>query len=479
MHFPVSLRRFAVAFACLGGVFAPAAPAAPADTNRPNIILILADDLGVSDLGSSFYETPRLDRLAKEGARFTAAYAACPVCSPSRAALMSGQYPPRTGITDYIGKNRPGRLLPAPNADHLALETVTLAEALRTAGYTTAHMGKWHLGGAGYSPEQQGFEVNVGGGGWGHPPSYFSPYHMANLPDGPEGEYLTDRLATEAEKFIAAHTSGPFFLNLWTYAVHTPLQGKSNLVAKYERKLATLPTPGPGDFRKEGRNQDRRVQNHAVYAAMMESLDQSVGRVLDAVQQHGLADRTLVIFTSDNGGLSTAEGSPTANTPYRAGKGWLFEGGVRVPLLVRWPGVTKAGTTCATPVITMDLFPTVLTAAGVTKQPATDGVNWRPLLEGKALPERSLFWHYPHYGNQGGDPGGAIRTGDWKLIEWFGSDRRELYNLRNDVEEQKNLAAAEPEKVRALHAQLETWRKDVKAILPTPNPDWKEGKKKE
>lgn len=444
---------------------------------KPNIIFILADDLGVSDLGctgSTFHETPNLDRLSREGMRFTEGYAACPVCSPSRASAMTGKYPPRTGITDYIGGHRSGRLLPAPNADHLKLEEKTIAEALKELGYVTAHIGKWHLGKTNFYPENQGFDVNVGGYERGHPPSYFSPFKIPTLTDGVDGEYLTDRLATECEKFIEANKDRPFFLNLWPYAVHTPLQAKADLVKKYEAKLAKMPASAPSDYRPEGERQDRRVQNHAVYAAMLESLDNNVGRIMKKLAALGIERRTMIIFTSDNGGLSTSEGSPTSNAPYRAGKGWLYEGGTRVPLLIKWPGVTKPGSQCNTPVVTVDFFPTLCAAAGLKSSAVKhlDGRNIIPLLKGGTIPARNLFWHYPHYGNQGGQPGGAVRAGDWKLIEWHDADRRELYNLRDDVIEQLDVAAAQPQKVQELQALLGAWRKDVGAVMPTLNPKW-------
>jgi arylsulfatase A-like enzyme len=444
---------------------------------KPNIVFILADDLGAIDLGctgSTFYDTPNLDKLAKEGMRFTQAYAACPVCSPTRAAYMTGKYPPRTGITDYIGGYRKEKLLPAPNQNHLALEETTIAEALKAAGYVTAHVGKWHLGSEGFFPEQQGYDVNVGGCGAGHPPSYFSPYKIATLPDGPKGEYLNERLATECEKFLEKNKDHPFFLSFCQYAVHTPLQAKPEMIKKYEAKRAKLSPASPQDFRPEGATTDRRVQNHPVYAAMVESMDNAVGRIMKKLSALGLDKNTVVIFTSDNGGLSTKEGSPTSNAPFRAGKGWLYEGGIREPMIVKWPGVTKPKTLCDTPVITMDFYPTLLDIGGAPQRPKQhrDGGDITSLFTGGKIGARNFYWHYPHYGNQGGQPGGAIRSGDWKLIEWYESGRTELYNLKNDVAEQHDLASAEPKKVEELKSQMAAWRKDVGAIMPTPNPDW-------
>lgn len=445
---------------------------------KPNIIFILADDLGAIDLGctgSTFYETPNLDKLAREGMRFTQAYAACPVCSPTRAAYMTGKYPPRTGITDFIGGNRVGKLLPAPNQDHLALEETTIAEALKAAGYVTAHVGKWHLGSEGFFPTDQGYDVNVGGCRAGHPPSYFSPYKIETLPNGPDGEYLNDRLATECEKFLDENKNHPFFLSFCQYAVHTPLQAKPEMIKKYEAKLTKLPKAGADEFRNEGATKDRRVQAHPVYAAMVESMDDCVGRIMKKLSALGLDKNTVVIFTSDNGGLSTKEQSPTSNAPFRAGKGWLYEGGIREPMIVKWPGVTKAKTLCDTPVITMDFYPTLLHIASAPqrREQHRDGVDLTPLFTGGKIGQRNFYWHYPHYGNQGGQPGGAIRSGDWKLIEWYESGRTELFNLKNDVVEQHDLASAEPKKVEELQSQLAAWRKDVGAIMPTPNPEWK------
>lgn len=448
-----------------------------AKSGPPNIVFILADDLGVSDLGctgSTFYDTPNLDQLAREGMRFTQAYAACPVCSPTRAAYMTGKYPPRTGITDYIGGYRKEKLLPAPNQDHLALTEFTIAEALKAAGYVTAHVGKWHLGSEGFYPTDQGYDVNVGGCRAGHPPSYFSPYHIATLPDGPKGEYLNDRLATECEKFLEKNKDHPFFLSFCQYAVHTPLQAKPEMIQKYKEKLAKLPQPSDNDFRREGATRDRRVQNHTIYAAMVESMDDAVGRILKKLSALGLDKNTVIIFTSDNGGLSTMTQAPTSNAPFRAGKGWLYEGGIREAMIVKWPGVTKPKTLCDTPVITMDFYPTLLHVAGAPQRPEQhrDGVDITPLFTGGKIRERNFYWHYPHYGNQGGKPGGAIRSGDWKLIEWYESGRTELYNLKNDKEERHDLASAESTKVEQLESQLAAWRKDVNAIMPTPNPDW-------
>ena len=457
---------------------------------RPNFVFFLADDLGWRDTGcygSTFYETPNIDRLAREGMRFTDAYAACPVCSPTRASIMTGKYPARLGTTDYFGAPQPDTvfrhwtrnkpLLPARYVDHLPLEEITIAEALKAGGYRTFFAGKWHLGGPGYWPENQGFDRNVGGCEAGMPSSYFSPYKNPKLPDGPKGEHLDDRLAAESVKFLEQIGEKPFLLYHAFYSVHIPLQAKQDLIAKYEAKRKGVKAEGPR-FKPEGDRQARQVQEHAVYAAMIEIMDHSVGQVLDALDRQKLADNTIVFFMSDNGGLSTAEGAPTSNLPLRAGKGWLYEGGIREPMIVKWPGVTRPGSSSSTPVISTDFYPTMLEMAGLSAKPGQhmDGASMAALLKqtGPAA-ERALYWHYPHYGNQGGSPGSAIRVGDWKLIEFFEDQRLELYNLKNDLGEQHNLAVEQGKKAAELHAKLKRWRRAVGARMPRPNPDCKAG----
>ncbi|MBI4623764.1 MAG: sulfatase [Verrucomicrobia bacterium] len=454
------------------------AAAAPA----PNIVFFLADDLGQRDLGrygSTFYETPNLDRLAQDGARFTAAYAACPVCSPTRASILTGKYPQRTGVTDYIGAAQPAqwkrntRLLPAPYADRLALEETTLAEALKAAGYATFFGGKWHLGPEGSWPENQGFDVNMGGIDRGGPyggNKYFSPYGNPRLPDGPPGEHLPDRLAREAAKFIEANKDRRFFAYLAFYSVHTPLMAREDLRKKYEEKRRRLGLEAK--WGREGERDVRLVQEHAVYAGMVEALDLAVGTVLAKLDELGLRENTIVVFTSDNGGLSTSEGWPTSNLPLRGGKGWMYEGGIREPLLVRWPGTVQAGSIIGAPVSSPDFFPTLVEAAGARPAAgrALDGVSLVSLLKGGSLPGRALFWHYPHYGNQGGAPSAAVRRGDWKLIEWEEDKRAELFNLAQDLGEKTDLAAQEPRRVEQLRAELHAWQKNVGAKLPAPNP---------
>jgi arylsulfatase A-like enzyme len=470
------LRHLFLALSAL----AVAASAAP----KPNVILMLADDLGRQDLGcygSTFYETPNLDRLAKEGALFTNGYAACPVCSPTRAAFQTGRWPQRTGITDYIGAplkpelwKRNTKLLPAPYQDRLAHEEVSLAEMMKTAGYATFFAGKWHLGMEGWYPEDQGYDINKGGiekGGPYGPGKYFTPYNNPRLPDGPPGEHIADRLAAETCQFIEAHKDQPFFACYAFYDVHTPLNAKKDLEAKYEAKRQKLGLSAK--FGREEPRDVRLVQEHVTYAAMVETMDSAVGAILKKLDQLGLAENTLVLFTSDNGGLSTSEGSPTSNLPLRGGKGWLYEGGVREPLLIRWPAVLKAGRVIDTPVCSIDYFATLRDVCGAKPTSSIDGASLRPLLEDKgSIAERALFWHYPHYGNQGGAPGAAIRRGDWKLIHWFEDDRFELYNLHDDVSEKTNLAAQHPDRVQTMRTELQAWQKDVGALMPIKNPSY-------
>jgi arylsulfatase A-like enzyme len=449
--------------------------AVSAQEQRLNVVLIVADDLGGADLGcygSRYHYTPSLDRLASEGVRFTQGYAASPVCSPTRAALMTGKYPARLQLTDWL-PGRPDmpaqRLLRPAFRQELPLEETTLAELLHATGYATASIGKWHLGGAGFEPTKQGFDLNIAGDAAGSPKSYFAPYgrdgkFMFALDSAPPGEYLTDRLTTEAEKFIALNRERPFFLYLPHYAVHTPLSAKKDLQQKYDEK------PKPA-----------LPQNNPIYAAMLESLDQSVGRVLQKLDELKLAERTVVIFTSDNGGLATIEGPntpATSNAPLREGKGYLYEGGLRVPLLMKWPGSTKPGTVCETPACSIDIVPTVAEICGVPMTAAVDGVSLAPLLRqagetpASGFQGRPLFWHYPHYSNQGGRPGGAIRDGDDKLIEFYETGRLELFNVKADLGEGNNLADKFPEKVAKLAAQLHAWRRAVAAQDMRPNPDY-------
>ena len=435
---------------------------------NPNIIFILIDDMGWKDIscyGSSFYETPNIDRLAAGGMRFTDAYAACPVCSPTRASIMSGKYPATLGATDWFdwaGTTHPshGKLLEAPYVNHLSLEEKSVASALKDGGYNTWHLGKWHLGTREYYPNKHGFDVNIGGFAFGSPPKgYFSPYAIETLEDGPDGEYLTDRLTDEAIKLIENNDGKPFFLNLWHYTVHIPIEAKEEDVRRFEEKAKAMGLDKiqafeegenfPCEHKKHMKVKRRLIQSDPVYAAMVYNLDWNIGRLLAALDKKGLTQDTLVIFTSDNGGLSTAEGSPTCNAPLSEGKGWMYEGGVREPLIFQWPGVIEPNSICNEPVTSTDFYPTLLEAAGLPLMPQqhTDGVSILPLLKGEAtkLQRDAIYWHYPHYGNQGGTPGSSIRMGDYKLIEFFEDGRLELYDLKNDIEEEKNRAAEMPE----------------------------------
>ncbi len=438
-----------------------AAPAAP----KLNFVVILADDLGWKDLsgyGSDLYETPHLDRLAKDGGKFTQAYSACTVCSPTRAALLTGKYPARVRVTDWIpGLPPENPKLTVPDfTKYLPHEEVTLAEALKSDGYVTANIGKWHLGGDEFYPEKQGFDVNIGGT---HAPgvrSYFPPYKIPNLPDGPEGEYITDRLGDEAVRWLDANKDKPFFLYLPHFAVHTPIQAKKELIEKYRTKKR------PG-----------QMHTNEVYAAMLESLDDTVGKLRGKLDKLKLADQTVIIFASDNGGRLTQ--GTTANLPLRAGKGGCYEGGTRVPFIFYWPGVTKAGSVYETPTITMDIYPTVLEIAGLKKEArkGIDGASLVPMLRNKdeKLKRNELFWHYPHYQHYqlgGTTPYGAIRKNDFKLIEYYDDMRVELYNLKDDLSEKTNLAAADPKKVNELRKRLHAWRKEVGAQMPTSNPKY-------
>jgi arylsulfatase A-like enzyme len=451
---------------------------------QPNIIFILADDLGARDLGcydSTFHETPNLDRLAKDGMRFTAAYAACNVCSPTRASILTGKYPARLRLTNWISAR--GNAAPPPSQKlkspttllELPLKEVTIAEALKKAGYKTAFIGKWHLGETNFFPEKQGFDLNIAGCEKGHPPSYFSPYKIPNLSDGPEGEYLADRLTDEALRFIEQTKSKPFFLYLSHYSVHIPLQAKPELIKKYEARLAKQPSFSGPEFINEGASKVRQIQNQPVYAAMLQSLDESIGRIMDKLAELKIDQNTIIIFTSDNGGLSTAQKHPTSNAPLRAGKGWNYEGGIREPLLIKWPDTIKAGSICETPVISTDYYPTLLQMAGQPLNPEQhmDGTSLTPLFINGSLRERPLFWHYPHYSGQGGSPGGAVRLGDYKLVEWFEDMRTELYDLKNDPGEKHDLASQLPEKSAALKKLLHDWRKQIDAPMTSPNPGFK------
>lgn len=456
------------------------ASSAAAAERRPNIVVILADDLGWADLGcygADVIETPHLDRLAGQGVRFSQAYAMS-VCTPTRAALMTGKHAARLGMTIWAEAAeeppKPGRMTP-PHAEHnLARTETTIATRLQQAGYVTALVGKWHLGGPLFYPETHGFDINIGGTLWGAPQTFFYPYrgqgmygnefrYMPHLEFGKSGEYLTDRLTDEAINVIDRAGAQPFFLYLAHHAPHTPIEAKEADVAHFQSKV----------------NELSRHRN-ATYAAMVKSLDESVGRVLAHLAKRGLIDNTLVIFTSDNGGFvgrDRGRGEQvTNNAPLRSGKGALYEGGIRVPLIVHWPGVTKAGAECTTPVITMDLPCTLAAATGLPelKDWGVDGLNLTSLCREPAasLDREALYFHYPHYYHTT-TPASAVRAGRWKLVEFYEDNRAELYDLNTDVGEQHDQASAQPAKVLELRAKLATWRNSVGARVPSPNPDFK------
>ncbi len=459
---------------------------------RSNFVFFLVDDLGWRDLGcygSTFYETPHLDRLASTGMRFTDAYAACPVCSPTRASIMTGKYPARVGITDWIPgqdpKNR--KLLGTKDLHQLPLDEVTIAEALKEAGYRTFFAGKWHLGGKGFFPEDQGFDINRGGHHVGSPPGgYYSPYKNPKLEDGPEGEYLPDRLGDESIRFLREHVKSyrerPFLLYLSFYTVHTPIQACKRHLERYKRKAAELPAAAGEAFLRERRGWTKLRQDDPAYGTMVHAMDENVGRVLNELDALELSKRTVVIFMSDNGGLSTLgrKRAPTSNLPLRAGKGWCYEGGIREPMIIRAPGVAEPGSTCSFPVTSTDFYPTMLELGGLPLRPEqhADGRSLVPLLRGgQSLDRRAIFWHYPHYHGSTWTPGAAVRAGDWKLIEFFEEGKAELYNLKDDLGERADLSETNPRKKAELLELLHSWQKRVGAKFPQPNPRFKDPEK--
>lgn len=466
------------------------------DRTSPNVVFILVDDLGYSDIGAynpdTFYETPNIDRLASQGVQFMNGYAVSPICSPTRAALMAGRHPTRMAATDWFHKpewpHNIESFQPATMNEFMALEEVTIAEAFKEGGYETAFLGKWHLGlDERYWPEHQGFNINIGGHDAGMPlAGFFSPYENPRMNDGPDGEYLTNRLTDEAINLIDQFDEGddPFFLYLSYYTVHIPIEAPAELVAKYEAKGEGL--AGDGDFIEEEQHRlideprlVRVQQNDPIYAGMIESLDTNVGRILDKLDQSGLDENTIVVFTSDNGGLSSSEGLPTSNLPLRTGKGWIYEGGIRVPLIVRAPGAAGNGTRSDAPVTSMDFYPTLLELTGQGARPDQhiDGLNFTASLNGGEFSERPLFFHYPHYSNQGGFPGGAVRLGDFKLIHNLENGEMKLFNLSSDLGETKDLSEENSQKFNELRTLLLDWyaetdarflraREDAPDILP-------------
>lgn len=509
------------------------------DQNKPNIVFILADDLGWRDTGcygSSFYETPNIDRLATEGIRFTNAYAACHVCSPTRASIITGEYPARLNLTDWLPgrKDYPfQRLKNVEINQHLPYGKDPLPKIMKDNGYHTAIFGKWHLGEDSASIFRQGFDMHIPDWNKGWPNgTYFSPFGMKGLEGGKKGEYLTDRLTDEAIKYIEDNQDHPFFIYLAHFAVHDPIQGRGDLVVKYEQKLNKTKKPAGPPYILEG-NPDapdnpsreqldkflkddeyagfsqlpmqtvkiKQHQDNVQFAAMVESLDESVGRILQKLKELGIENKTIVIFFSDNGGMSAANfGNPdrkispckldkafsTSNLPLRGGKGWLYEGGIREPLIIKWPGHTKAGTTTDVPVISTDFYSTILDMIGSTTlqhgDNGADGTSLVPLLNNQApgdnLKDRALYWHFPHYSNHGmQSPGGAIRYGDFKLLEYFENNTVQLFNLKEDPEEHHDLTDSKPEKADQLRSMLHQWREDVGARMMPPNPEYKPDQK--
>ncbi|TWT80978.1 Arylsulfatase [Planctomycetes bacterium CA13] len=472
------MSRLLIAFF---SVFAVTSFVVAAETKHPNVLFILVDDLGVNDLsieGSSFYHTPRIDQLARGGMRFTQGYANCRVCSPSRASIQTGKFTARHGITDWIGAasgtdwKRDDRLLPAEYLHRLPDSDTTIAEAMRDAGYRTFFAGKWHLGGDGSLPTDHGYEINVGGYSSGGPKGgYFSPYNNPKLTDGPKGESLPLRLADETAKFISANQDQPFFAMLSFYSVHSPVQTSKELWKKYRDAAAELPKRQTR-FKIDRTMPVRQVQDHPVYAGMMESLDNAVGHVLEALDEADLSDSTIVVFTGDNGGVSSGDAYSTSNLPLRGGKGRQWEGGVREPYYIRYPSVIPRESSSDTPVTGADFYPTILDLCGIDPLPTQhiDGKSLVPLLQGESIDPRPLYWHYPHYGNQGGEPSSVIRYAEWKLIHYYEDGRDELYNLGMDPSETNDLSLTHPATTQRLASQLDEWLKSVGAQLPQPDP---------
>lgn len=486
----------------VGGGVAQAADA-------PNVIYIMVDDYGWADVsynGSRFYETPNIDRLAARGMQFTDGYAAASISSPTRVSLMTGKYPARNGITDWIAGYQHGlneeqlskyKMIAPEIPLNMPLEEVTIAEAFKEGGYNTYHVGKWHCAeDSTHYPHYQGFDKNIGGWLKGGPNgvrraqggngAYHSPYNNPYLTDGPDGEYLTDRLGDECVNIIKSSGNEPFFMYLAFYAVHTPIEAKPEVVEYFKTKAKKMgidqvePFTQDLDWYKAADHKawhwkERTIQSDAEYAALIYSMDENVGKVMKALEEQGLLDNTIVCLQSDNGGLSTAETSPTCNAPLRAGKGWLYEGGIRVPFLMAYPPVIEAGSMCDNPVVTVDWYPTLLELAGLPLKPEqhVDGVSIVPLLKGEEQDRGAIFFHYPHYGGKGDTPASAIREGDYKLIEFFEDNHIELYNLKEDISETKNLATAEPELAAKMLKQLQEWRKESGAKMPVMNKGYK------
>lgn len=449
-----------------------------------NFVFILADDLGIKDIGaegSTFYETPHIDALAKSSARFTNGYSTCQVCSPSRASIMLGQFAATHGITEYIGGasglawDRNTKVMPPEYVRALPAKDITIAEAMKAAGYKTFFAGKWHLGGKGSYPEDHGFDMNVGGYEKGGPygndkgAGFFSPYGNPKMTDGPDGENLSVRLAMETARFIEANKEERFFAFMSFYAVHAPIQTTRTLWEKYREKAEKMGlVENKQRFKFDRTRGVRQVQDNPIYAGMLESMDEGVGIVLKKLQELGLDNNTVVIFTSDNGGVSSGDAYATACLPLRGGKGRQWEGGIRQPFYIHVPGMAEEETLIEVPATGADFYPTILDLAGLELKPEqhVDGLSLKAAIQGQKLPQRDLFWHYPHYGNQGGEPSSMIRSGQWKLIHYYEDGRNELYNISDDLGEQSDLAATHPEKTRELAERLQSWLQEKQAKFP-------------
>jgi arylsulfatase A-like enzyme len=463
--------------------------------SQPNVVFILVDDLGARDLtneGSTFYETPNIDRIAKEGMKFSRGYATCQVCSPSRASILTGKYPTNHGITQYIGgasgeahrkKGRHDSHLPPEYERNLRASEITLAEAMRDAGYKTFFAGKWHLGSKGSWPTDHGFEINKGGFDAGGPRGgFFSPYNNPNLENGPKGESLTIRLGQETADFIQSQKDSkqPFLAYLSYYTVHAPIQTTEALYKKYRDKAKKMGLDKADKrYLFDRRLNVRQVQDNPIYAGMMEQLDQSVGLVLAKLDELGIADNTIVCFTSDNGGVSSGDAYATSNLPLRGGKGRQWEGGIREPYYIKAPGVAEAGSTTDVLASGIDWYPTLLDLCGIAipKKQKVDGISLVSTLRQKASPARPLFWHYPHYGNQGGEPCSIIMEGDWKLIHYLETGQDELYDLGKDIGEQNDLLTKHPKLAKEMHARLDQWLKQTNAKFPVPDKQFDSAKR--
>ena len=466
---------------CALSIFITAVPTL-IDAKQTNFLFFLVDDMGWADIGangSKFHETPNIARLARSGMRFTQGYAAGSVCSPTRASIMTGRHPVRVDITDWIpgqSNRKTNPLLHPDDLSHLPLAEVTIAEALKEHGYQTFFAGKWHLGNKGQWPTDQGFDINIGGHHRGSPPGgYYSPWSNPALKAKQPGEYLTERLTDESVKFLEERDkTSPFLLYLSYYNIHTPIQAYKKHIDHYKAKAAkAFQDVTPTEPEHDGINRTR--QDNPALASMVAAVDDSVGVLLDKLTELKLDKNTVVIFFSDNGGLSTlGRPGPGCNLPLRAGKGWLYEGGVREPTIIRAPDVTQPNSVSHKPMVSMDFFPTMLDLAGLPLQPKlhVDGQSLLAHLKGDDSGQRTFYWHYPHYHGSTWKPGASIRDGDWKLIEFYHYKNFELYNLADDPGERQNLAKAKPTKAKLLRAKLLAWQKQMQAKMPVPNPDY-------